>query len=369
MLKIVLSCSLLANLALAVLFITDPSRPLSEDALAGRRGVLTIESPAAASASAARGVGSEISGADYYEHLLSLGLTSDEAKTLLLARVARETDAALDRPEDRYWESGAEERLHFALTSLEAQAQARSRLISIFGGAAERDPAFAKLFRPLDPHFAFLDSQEQLAVQRFALERQLANLSREGVSSEDAIRSLAEVLAEESLLEYELRDSPLANRLRSAGADLSEQEFRSAFVILTAMNSGAGDLRDHLDARAALQRLLGPRGFLRLWSSRDPVFRMVDGIGRRFGWSAALTMNSYEALLEYEERLLSAVESSGADAASLAGHLQEANSALAGELAAMLGEEGARALMDARATHQFPVDQTGFIPRGEEGAL
>src|SRR5690606_28659506 len=90
MLKIVLSCSLLANVALAVLFITDPSRPLSEDALSGRSGVIASASPAAASASAVQGVASETSDSYYYEHLLSLGLTRDEAKTLLLARVARE---------------------------------------------------------------------------------------------------------------------------------------------------------------------------------------------------------------------------------------------------------------------------------------
>src|SRR5690606_40866268 len=52
----------------------------------------------------------------------------------------------------------------------------------------------------------------------------------------DSAAGLQTVLQGNALIEYELRESPTAARLRGAARDLSEREFREAFALLRAVD-------------------------------------------------------------------------------------------------------------------------------------
>ncbi|MBN1238583.1 MAG: hypothetical protein JXB36_08770 [Gammaproteobacteria bacterium] len=377
MVKAVLFCSLLANAAFALLIARDaPSRYDSwqriELGSVSGSGEAS-RSPKPGAPRAARREGPDASAGEYYAALLSLGLDDEEAKTLVLAKLEREARSALDPPADTYWREGPESRIDHALAALEAEQGVRQKLLRAFGDGAAGEPVFTRLFRPLDPYLRFLSSEEQLAVRRARLEAQRAAAAVGPVS--DAVQTrrgaapaagpgpdFSAALRPSSLLEYELRESPLASRLRAATDALSEQEFRDAFVLLRSMQSG-GSLRDHLDMRAELERLLGARAFARLWAGRDPTFSAVAEVARRRGWSEQTTMQAYELLVRLDEQMLGMIEASGNDPAAVSDRLRELEADASARLASVVGEDGAQALLRSRATQSIPADEAG-IPLG-----
>src|SRR5690606_18694016 len=249
--KVVLSCSLVANVLLVLLIAHNPASPWdgarpprpdvgprSAATAPGLRAAAPARSRAAASTARAGAARPAVSAQDasvgaYFDRLRDLGLDDAEAKTLVLARLEQETRPA--PPPDQYWRHGAASRAEHALASLEAAAAVRRRLLAAFGESAARDAAFRPLFRPLDPYLPFLSSTEQVALQRFRLEGRAASAAALGAravpsaggaaaaaarvaggqdgSVSAAAPDLGEVLSPDSLLEYELRESPLAEHL------------------------------------------------------------------------------------------------------------------------------------------------------------
>jgi hypothetical protein len=374
--KVLLSCSLLANAVFALLLARDPAWARSSTQLEPF-AVVGSSATAAAPPAGQRAVPREDAAADaYFKSLLSLGLGAGEAKTLLRARLEREAAAGVTAPADTYWRSGAEARLEHSLALLGAEDRVRQTLLTILGPAARTDPAFVQLFRPLDPHLAFLDSGEQLTLRRTRLERQLksatsrtrtATLSGAAETAEidpgGGEPSFAEVLRPEALLEYELRESPLASRLRTAAEDLSEQQYRDAFAVLRSIDQGDGDLREHLNARAALERILGPRAFLRLWSTRDPAFGAVVRVAEQQGWSEQTALDAYALLVRHDEQLLEAIDVAAHDPAASAERIRERGADVERQLTELVGEDGAMSLIHARAAQSFLADTAGFSPR------
>jgi hypothetical protein len=62
-----------------------------------------------------------------------------------------------------------------------AADRARARLLELYGSQARRDPVFAPLFEPLDARYAFLTSEQQLALQRLRLDHQVRLSKASGV--------------------------------------------------------------------------------------------------------------------------------------------------------------------------------------------
>jgi hypothetical protein len=262
---------------------------------------------------------------------------------------------------------------------IDAESHVRSQLLALFGRAAESDPSFATLFRPLDPHLAFLNSRSQLDLRRFRLVRQRAGAAQPGrldaapgaAAGADPDRGaprpaeadVESVLHGSALLEYELRESATAERLRAAVDDLSEGEFRDVFALLRRIERGDGGIRGHLDARSALQRLLGARAFARLWATRDPVFGIVARAGAQQGWDEDTVLDAYGVLASYDEQLLDAVSTDAEDTERLAARARDLDADALRKLAALLGDEPAAALLQSRSANRFPANQAEFTPR------
>jgi len=127
------------------------------------------------------------------------------------------------------------------------------------------------------------------------------------LSREEAQKKLAELRAQEraglaatltplELEEFDLRQSPLAGRLRAqlAGFEPTEQEFRSLFKLLnTGEAEAGGGARRGLtlaqldaDTQAKLQQVMGPERFAAFQQANDPVAQATSKAARRYGVSA-----------------------------------------------------------------------------------
>lgn len=266
-----------------------------------------------------------------------------------------------------YWRSDGSYEIEFGRALLDARDRVRAELLGRYGPDARDDPAFARLFRPLDPAHAFLSTEQQLALERlrFERERRLGEAMQDrpaGEASEAARpveewyqRELAALLDEANRFELELRDSALARRLRDSGVGFSEAEFRASFRILAALEAGAGGIDGVLAAREALSDLLGSRRSASLWSARDPAATRIAAIATAAGVAATALPLVHEVLDGFQQQRLELARSASANPARTA----EATRALAEQeraaLAAIVGDDTAATILRERAVESYRV--------------
>jgi hypothetical protein len=328
------------------------------DAVAdGRTGMAGIRSPA--------GAGRGVATSDATARLAFLSSIEDEH-----LRRAREIS-------DSWWSGHGEYEAAYADALSEGLAAIRDELSNRFGPDVENDPAFRWLFRPLDPLYWFLSSDEQLAIQKLRRERDralqaavrdagrpvagpgLAGASPAGPAGIDQAATLAIVqeyqaglaalLDADTLLELELRDSAIAQQLRASGVELTESEFRDAYTLMAALQRESADPIDGVAIRERLRGLLGIQRFAALWAARDPMFAEIAAIAGRHTLPEATASSVYELLTEFQDRRLALARAAGGntdraarDALALANDERAA-------LARLVGEEVADEIVRGRA--------------------
>lgn len=266
----------------------------------------------------------------YYDSLHSLGLSAQEAKMLLAADLeARARALAIGAPPP-YWQRDAGSGFASALRLSAELDQARAALVEVFGAAAEHEPEFARLFRPLDPAFSFLSSAEQVAIQKLKLEQQTGNALEESLGAE---------LEPTAVHEYLLRDSPLAEQLRRSGVEFTETQFRETFDILHNLERAAPNAGLYANARNALRVLLGARRFAVLWAARDPLFSTVQRIGEMHGLEEETVLTVYELFNDHQDAMLEVARSANGDQARQSRGLREAQTSLEARLSGLVGAE------------------------------
>jgi len=303
---------------------------------------------------------SSVDVAGLYAALRRAGVGHAAARPLIGAWLAQRKAAALRREVVPYWrlQDRATERARAERITREAGT--RRELISLYGGAATLDPYFAVLFEPLGPQFAFLTSEEQLAVQRALVGIDSGSGAGAGTaaglpchrsggpSAQPAARFVpgADALGEAAAFEYGLRISPLATELRQARLDLTEAEFRAAFGLLAELDAEP-TVATHARVRTALRDLLGTTRFDRLWSQRDPVYPEVVRVLQGRGLAPRVIEAAYAVMSRAQEKLLDAARQSGDP-----GRLGEAARRIVNEerleLEAVVGAAATRALLAAR---------------------
>jgi len=172
----------------------------------------------------------------YREGLLARGLSLEETKPLVLAWLMAEL-AQVDRGSgaDDYWRSD------YTIAAIEnvrqrvaAADRVRARLLELYGTQARREVVFAAVFEPLDARYAFLAPEQQIALQKLQLDRQLKLIKSAPAKSAPVPASAAEPatghvsatvqvsqelragLDAEAALQYLYRFSPLAEQLINA---------------------------------------------------------------------------------------------------------------------------------------------------------
>ncbi|HZF29543.1 MAG TPA: hypothetical protein VE907_10520 [Gammaproteobacteria bacterium] len=309
--------------------------------------------------------------ATYYRGLKTLGLDEHEARLLVGARVEERAMAGLRAPPDRYWEPGQSELANYGVEVAGAQAAVRNELHAALGASAERAPELARVFRPLSPRFEFLSAQEQVALQGWRLRRHVdsAPAERGGRAAPpaavdlggDELAQLREVLPAAAAFEVAVRESALAEQLRTSGAKFSETEFRETYTLLTNRSGGRG-IDAQLAQRRRLQSLLGAARFDRVWAIRDPLAAVVRDASRGRGLDDADTLRAYGVLNANQERLTELAASGDLKSERTAAAAQAIARDEQTELARAVGEENARAILNARSAYFIALSRAAPQP-------
>ncbi len=335
----------------------------------------------AAAASLPPRVGAVPTGGDvlaYREALLARGLSLEETKPLVLARLMAElAHADPGSAADEYWRSG------YAIAAVEnvrqrvaAADRVRARLLELYGAQARREAVFALVFEPLDARYAFLAPEQQLALQKLQLDRQ-ANVARSapfrsapapGNAAEigsahasatvQASQELREGLGADAALQYLYRFSPLAEQLRAANIDLSAKDFRSAFETLLKFE-GATDPQTFTRTREVLRSALGDARFTKLWAARDPLFSVIAAEGQQRGLADGVISAAYAVFNDTQDRLAAAADRfTSVDPPQAAAALTGVQQDMQERLTSLVGQDVADALVRASTRFSISMQQT-----------
>jgi hypothetical protein len=155
---------------------------------------------------------------------------------------------------------------------------------------------WATLFQPFANVYPFLSPEEQQALARFRLKRQLAPMAQapppmptvvagrmiQGPISSSTVlpgaspsqfAELAEIIRPENALKIALRESALAQQIRSSRAALTREEFREVFLALDA----AQRLQRPVVV-AALEEKVPRAKLLAVLRSRDPAWELSSNL-------------------------------------------------------------------------------------------
>jgi hypothetical protein len=294
---------------------------------------------------------------NYYAALQSRGLNAEEAKMLVLARLEAHARELAFEPPIPYWQHGAGSTLASALRLSVELDQARAALVEVFGGDAEHEPLFARLYRPLDPMLSFMSSAQQVAVQRLKLEGLLAVVDDRTARAPVPAERMGTVLEPATLHEYLLRDSPLAEELRRSGVELTEAEFRETFDILQSLEESIPDAEVYAHARNALRAVLGGRRFAVLWAGRDPLFAVIQRVAENHALTAETVLSAYELFNDHQDALLEATRSANGDRQRQSQGVQEAQMRLETQLSGLVGAEVADAITRAHVQEALSLSR------------
>ena len=359
--NLALLASLCANLALLGLALlgADTTAASAPTAVVGTRA-----------APDARRRGSE-DAATYYRGLKTLGLDEHEARLLLGSRLEERALRGLRAPPDRYWEPGQSELANYGAQVVAAHAAMRDELRAALGESAEHLPELARVFRPLSPRFEFLSAQEQVALQSWRLRPHAADApaERRGRAAPppaadlggDELAQLREVLPAAAAFEVAVRESALAEQLRASGAKFSETEFRETYALLTSGAAGHG-ADAQLAQRRRLRSLLGAARFDRVWAIRDPLAAVVRDASRERGLDDADALRAYGVLNANQERLTELAASGDLKSERTAAAAQAIARDEQTELARAVGEDNARAILNARSAYFIALSRAAPRP-------
>ncbi len=342
--------------------------------LLGRPAPLPVEASSARDAAPALPALVPQRGGDvhaYLDTLLARGLALEETKPLLLARLVREAMPAVQgRGADEYWRSDFTAGALGRLRARHAAAdRVRSVLAMLYGPQASRDPAFRQLFAPLDERYAFLEPEQQRALQKFQLERQLGEATSAKAPSAavgaprppartagtaELEHELAALLGSAAAKQYLYRFSPLAEQLRAANLELSEPQFGAAFDRLTQLEAAPADAKTFSRVRTELRNVLGQQRFTRLWATRDPLFDVLARAARTQSLSETTLLSVYALFNDAQDRLAAAAQRYAAvDPPRAGAEMRAIQADMQQRLADLVGEDAGRALV--RATTDFSV--------------
>jgi hypothetical protein len=315
----------------------------------------------------------------YYEALRARGFSGQESKWLVLGRLETEARQRAAAPVRPYWQPSDVSQPGLQLRLFAEFGRARTALTEVFGAETERDPVFSILFQPLGPAFSFLTPAQQIDTQRLKLEQQRASAATASTMSSgaatfprtagapgwtDFVSKLSGVLDEKSLLEYRLRDSPLAEQLRGSTVEYSEAEFRKTFEVLSRLEESTGDQELYASTRRALRDLLGGRRFALLWETRDPLFAVTKKVCEKHAIRAETISTVYELFNDSQDRVVEIVHATKGDPQRGAQSVREERAELERRLLTLVGDEVAQDIFRAQTQEILSLTKNRqLVPR------
>jgi len=290
-------------------------------------------------------------------------LAVDAEKLQALGKLEMELAARLPPPRVAYWTPDSEA----ALLQYEQQIEAgrdhiRSALSKRFGPSASEDPAFARVFRPLNGRHPYLSSHAQIALVKLMMERRasmylspMPGIGTAGVPGEpqagliekqrDFDRKLRAAVGETEFREYQLRESMAARQIRAGAVARDEAEFRRIFSILQATEDDHS-ASAYLVSSRQLRQLLGEQRYAAFCASRDPAFAPLEAVAARNGISRTQLLAAYGLILDAQSQLLAAgIETAASGKPSSAGEPQQIIERRDAAVARLLGTDAAAELI------------------------
>ncbi len=297
----------------------------------------------------------------YYQKLISQGLSAEQTKPLIFAKLKHQYIATITKPNDQFWKHQPLAQLDYMESLSTGYKRVREKLVSIYGSTILDDPLVTDIFYPMSTQYPFLSSSEQIAVQSMQLEMQRYAVSVQSqggdVNSRSADRSpqkmLANVLDDRGLKEYQLRTSPMANKMRQSGVEFSETSFRKAYDILLRLNS-ARDSQVVFSARDDLNDLLGDESGLTLWAAIDPVYSLIKRVASKHDVNDGQALYAYELVLVAKKEVSEAAQQRDSDPQQTVYIVQEILTNLKNQLTEMVGEPAANDFINLVNGRQRP---------------
>lgn len=290
---------------------------------------------------------------DYHSKLLIQGFTSDQTKPLVLSKLKRDYIDIIPRPNDEYWLFQPLVQINYMQSLAEGFNHIRQQLVSLYGPTITDELSVREIFYPLASQYPFLSSQEQIAVQSMQLKMQqhaMEAQSRGGkpgsMSAEQSPKyMLSRVLSEQALKEYQLRSSPLSNKIRQTGISFTEEKFRKSYDILAPLSS-IQDVQEAFDARADIYKLLGDNDGLTLWAAIDPVYKSIKMVASKHQITEGQALSAYELILQAKQDLSTAANERTNDPQGSIYQVQAAIIELKNQLKDLVGESAANDLVN-----------------------
>jgi hypothetical protein len=177
-------------------------------------------------------------------------------------------------------------------------------------------------------------------------------------ASVDITPRLAELLGQDALAEYQLRESRLADQLRDSGVAFSEAEFRDTFAILKRLDESMGDRTLFASSRKALRTALGSRRFAQLWASRDPLFPVIEQVCAKHSLDKETVMAVYEMFNDSQDRVIQAIEAAAGNPQRGGEGARAERAELESRLAGVLGDKVASDLLSAQTQHMVTMSRS-----------
>jgi len=294
----------------------------------------------------------------------------DDEKVLALARL----EAAIPPVEvSQFWQADADQEFMRQMQALETHRdRIRNALIARYGARTVDDPAFTRLFKPLNARFPYLSSKSQLGLLKFQQRRpappraspilvrgngqpfpDLAAAEQQRDEYENSVRA---ILTPAEWQEYQLRESRAAKQLRASGVAADEQEFRAVFAVLQQSDqetTAAG----YVAAQERLSSLLGANRYARYSAARDPAYGALEAAGLRNQLNAQQIGDVYAVMLAAHNKLArlsmdpSAAQRTSPDAAT-----QRVIEQRQKDVARLVGDAAATDLIDTYMNQMMSID-------------
>lgn len=240
----------------------------------------------------------------------------DDEKVLALARLEAEIPPV---EVSGFWQADADQEYTRRMQALEAHRdRIRNELLARYGAGAVEDPAFTRLFKPLNARFPYLSSKSQLGLLKLQQLRptpargspilvrgngqpfpDMAAAEQQRREYENNVRAL---LTPAEWQEYQLRESRAARQLRASGVAADEQQFRAAFAALQQLDqetTAAG----YVAVQEQLTALLGDARYARLSAAHDPAYGALQAAATRHKLTEQQLTDVYSVVLDANNKL------------------------------------------------------------------
>tara|TARA_B110000879_G_scaffold188181_1_gene250621 strand:- start:606 stop:1652 length:1047 start_codon:yes stop_codon:yes gene_type:complete len=303
MLRAGLIISVVANICLVGYFVVQQD--------SGREPIESIENRAAYS--------------DISAPFISDKSTSNKSaaeKALTLAQLQTKYATPNTAPALYYWQPAYKIANQFQAAQRRNAESIRNELSANYGEQVFTEATFSSFFYPLGAGFEFLTSKQQIQISGLRDEHRAGLMSIKGGfqsfielqrKEQVYLGQVQEILSEDEFLEFQLRESQLAEQLRSIDFDWSESEFRKVYEVRAASTSPTSPLLPAGLFSSGLlseevKQVLGEIRYLKYLKATDPTFGQLSSQVELNGGSEQDAADAYDVYTSYGEQIIQAMQ-------------------------------------------------------------